>query len=248
MVVVALLNTVTSIHQYIVATGALHGAGSLTLLFFDTFPLGLDLDGPASTSRGIDSSSTSCAGVLRFRPRFPLPFSLATVSLAARSARTLWRSSHRITLPSPFPSLRTKERVVRRTVASLLMLHSRRLWSWRRLCLATDILAALTSFCTRLSRRCLLASSGAPASRLIRSCNTVKPSAVTGVTGVAGVSGTSLWEEDPTSLATEMTRSAGGFGVLRSTLSGLKGIKPVAAHPAMMFLLVSAFSLAGAYR
>jgi hypothetical protein len=80
--------------------------------------------------------------------------------------------------------------------------------------LATDILAALTSFCTRLSRRCLPASSGAQTSRLIRLCNNNKPSAVTSITGVIGVSSTSLEEEDPTTLvAIGTTGSAGGFGV-----------------------------------
>jgi hypothetical protein len=76
----------------------------------------------------------------------------------------------------------------------------------------------------------------------------VKPSAVTGVTGVIGVSGISLCEVDRAILVVEMTRSTGGFSILRSTFSRLKGNKPVAAYPVTMFLLVNALSLAGAYK
>ena len=118
-------------YQYIFATGALHGAGSEILLFFET--PSFDPDGPTSAAPGIASSSP-CVSALRFPRRFPLPFSFAALSLAARSARAFSRSSHFITLPSPFPSCRINERVVRRTSASLLMLYRRRLWSWRRLC------------------------------------------------------------------------------------------------------------------
>ena len=112
--------------------------------------------------------------------------------------------------------------------------------------MAKDIRAALASFCTCLCRRCLLSSSSAKASYLIRLCNNVRASVVTGVTGVYG---TSSCGQDPTTLSAFGTvSSAGGFNVSLSTLSGLNGNKPVAAHPAVMFLLVNALSLAGLYK
>jgi hypothetical protein len=84
------------------------------------------------------------------------------------------------------------------------------------------------------------------------SCNVVSASVVTGVAGVMGVTGvrnTSADEQAPaTSASLGMTSAAGGFGISLSTLSGLKGNKPVAAHPARMFLFVIALSLAGLYR
>ena len=41
---------------------------------------------------------------------------------------------------------------------------------------------------------------------------------------------------------------AAGFGIPVSTLSGLKEYKPLAFHPARIFLLVRALSLARLYR
>jgi hypothetical protein len=104
-------------------------------------------------------------------------------------------------------------------------------------------LAALASFCTRLCKRYLLALSdgAAQASCLIKSVSQVKPSAVIGVTGV---SGTSLEVAVAATSALVLSCSAGGFGISQSTLSGLKGNNPAASHPAKMFLLVIAFSLA----
>jgi hypothetical protein len=93
----------------------------------------------------------------------------------------------------------------------------------------------------------LVASSdaAAQASCLIRSCNDVRASTVTGVTGVTGVDGTSFREDIAAMSAPELVCSAGGFGMSRSTLSGLKGNNPAAAHPARMVLAVIALSLAG---
>jgi hypothetical protein len=110
--------------------------------------------------------------------------------------------------------------------------------------LAKDILAALASFCTRLCRRCLLASSdiAAQASCLIRSVSYVKPSAVIGVTGV---SSTLSGEDVAAILSLGLLYSVGGLGILRSTLAGLKGNSPAAAYPARMFRLVIDLSLAG---
>jgi hypothetical protein len=64
---------------------------------------------------------------------------------------------------------------------------------------------------------------------------------------LTGVGDTSLREDVATS-ALALLSSAGGFGMSRSTLWGLKGNNPEAAHPASMFLLVIALSLAGWYR
>jgi hypothetical protein len=81
------------------------------------------------------------------------------------------------------------------------------------------------------------------------SCNDVSASAVTGVTGVTGVWSTSLCKHDPAKLSAVATvSSAGSFGISLSTLSRLNGNRPVAAHPALMFLLFNALSLAGLYR
>jgi hypothetical protein len=57
------------------------------------------------------------------------------------------------------------------------------------------ILAALTSFCTRVCRGYPHASSHAAtqASSLIRSCSAVKSASVTGATRITGVSGTLSW-------------------------------------------------------
>jgi hypothetical protein len=104
-------------------------------------------------------------------------------------------------------------------------------------------LAALTSFCTRLYRRCLLPSldTAALASCLIRLVSDVKLSAVTGVTGVSRT----LLREDVTAiLAPELLCSVGSLSILQSTLAGLKGNSLVAAYPARMFCLVIALSLA----
>jgi hypothetical protein len=114
--------------------------------------------------------------------------------------------------------------------------------------LAKDSLAALASFCTHRCRRCLLALLDAQASYLIRLCNDVRASIITGVIGVIGVSGTSLRDGGSTASTFEPLSSAGGFGISRSTLSRLKGNNPAAAQPATMFLLVRALSLAGLYR
>jgi hypothetical protein len=101
---------------------------------------------------------------------------------------------------------------------------------------------------SHLCRRCLLRSSSTPTSCLIRPCSNMMPSIVTGVTEVTGVTSTSSQGHEPATLSPVGIKSSdGGLGVLRSTLSGSNGNKPVAAHPARMFLLVNARSLAGAY-
>ena len=110
--------------------------------------------------------------------------------------------------------------------------------------MAKDIWVALASFCTCLCRRCLLSSSiSAQVSCLIRLCNDLTASVVTGVIGVCS---TSSCGQDLTSFGT--VSSAGAFNIFRSTLSGLNGNNPLAAHPAVIFLLVNALSLAGLYR
>jgi hypothetical protein len=76
---------------------------------------------------------------------------------------------------------------------------------------------------------------------LIRSVSHVKPSAVIGVTGV---SGTLSGEKVTAILAPGLLCSVGSLGILRSTLTGLKGNSLVAAYPARMFRLVIALSLA----
>ena len=48
--------------------------------------------------------------------------------------------------------------------------------------------------------------------------------------------------------ASGITTSTRGLGISFSTLSGLKGYRPVAAYLALMFLLVNAVSLVGLYR
>lgn len=116
--------------------------------------------------------------------------------------------------------------------------------------MANNILAARVSFSTCLCMRSLLGPFSAEASCLIRLCNNVRASDVTGVTGVIGVCSNWSCEQDDTttSLAFGIVSSTGGLGVYQSTLSGLNGNNPVAAHPAVMFLLVNALSLAGLYR
>ena len=115
----------------------------------------------------------------------------------------------------------------------------------KRVCLANDTLAASASFGMCLCMRSLLDSSSYC---LIRLCNDVRASIVTGVTRVIDVCRSWFCGQDTTSSAFGTVSSAGGFGVFRSTLSGSSGNKPVAAHPAMMFLLVIVLSLAALYR
>ena len=65
------------------------------------------------------------------------------------------------------------------------------------------------------------------------SCNMVNASVVTGVAGVTGVRDTSAsGQAYATSAIPGMISAAGGFRISLSTLSGLKGNKPVAAYPA----------------
>ena len=72
----------------------------------------------------------------------------------------------------------------------------------------------------------------------------IKASADTGVTGVCG---SMSCQQDPTltSSALGIAGSAGGAGILLSTLSGLNGNKPLAAKPALIFFGVNALSLTG---
>ena len=83
---------------------------------------------------------------------------------------------------------------------------------------------------------------------LIRLCNDVRASTVTGVIGVIG--GCNTWSDgqDITLLIFRIIFLAKGFGVYRSTLSKLNRNKPVTAHPAIMFFLVDALSLVGLYK
>jgi hypothetical protein len=99
------------LYLYINATGAVHSAGSWTLLFLFLFAaLTFGTDEPAcrdttsrdttsrepvstSTPYASASSSASCAADLRLRPRLPVPLSAAALSLAARATRALSRSS-----------------------------------------------------------------------------------------------------------------------------------------------------------
>jgi hypothetical protein len=113
--------------------------------------------------------------------------------------------------------------------------------------LAKEILAALSSFPTRLCRRCLpaLSNLAAQISCLIRPCSDIKASTVIGVTGVAGVDRTLFCKDVAATVAVELLCSVGGFGMLRNTLSGFKGNNLAAAYLARMFLLVIALSLAG---
>lgn len=115
--------------------------------------------------------------------------------------------------------------------------------------MAKDLWAALASFCRCLFRRCLLSSLSVQASYSMRLCNDVRVSVVNGVTDVLDVCNTSSCGKDLTAiLAFVIIYSAGGFGVYRSTFSGLNGNRPFAAHSAVTFLLVNALSLAGLYR
>jgi hypothetical protein len=82
---------------------------------------------------------------------------------------------------------------------------------------------------------------------MIRFYSDIKDSADAGVTGVCG---STSCRQDPTftSSALGMAGSAGGAGILLSTLSGLNRNRPLAAKPALIFFGVNALSLAGLYR
>jgi hypothetical protein len=79
-------------------------------------------------------------------------------------------------------------------------------------------------------------------------CNNATASVVTGVTGVVSISNTSPCGRALTITSCGTLTSGGGLGVSLSTLSGLNGDNPVAAHAAVIFLLVKALVLAGLYR
>lgn len=79
------------------------------------------------------------------------------------------------------------------------------------------------------------------------SCNDVTASAVTGVTGVMSGWGVVSCVLEVIVAAPGTTISTCGFGMSLSTLSGLKGYKPVAAHPDLILLWVNALSHAGLY-
>jgi hypothetical protein len=79
---------------------------------------------------------------------------------------------------------------------------------------------------------------------MIRFCSDIKASADTGVTGVCG---STSCRQDPT-FTSGMAGSAGGAGILLSTLSGFNGNRPLVAKPALIFFGVNALSLAGLYR
>jgi hypothetical protein len=74
-------------------------------------------------------------------------------------------------------------------------------------------------------------------------CNDATASVVTGVTGVTGISNISSCGQDATVTSFWTLTSGGGFGMSLSTLSGLNGNKPVAAHADVMFFLVKALAL-----
>lgn len=82
---------------------------------------------------------------------------------------------------------------------------------------------------------------------MIRFCSDMKASANTSVTGVCG-STSCLGGPTSTSLTLRIANSAAGAGILLSTFSGLYRNKPLAAKPALIFLGMNAFILAGLYR
>jgi hypothetical protein len=70
------------------------------------------------------------------------------------------------------------------------------------------------------------------------------------LTNVLGIAVASSYGQDLTFTLSAFgsVTLVGGFGVPLSTLSGLGGVKALAAYLAIMFFLVNAFSLAGLYR
>jgi hypothetical protein len=87
------------------------------------------------------------------------------------------------------------------------------------------------NFFTYLCMRALLAwSFRAQLSCLIRSCNNIRTSIVTGVTCATAVVAVCRTLSCEATISFR-TVSSGGFGVCRSPLSELNENKPVAAHP-----------------
>ena len=76
----------------------------------------------------------------------------------------------------------------------------------------------------------------------------MKASAETGVTGVCSTMSCGQDSTFTLSAFGIILRSAGGFGISLSTLSGLSGNKPLAAKPALIFFDVNALSLRHARR
>jgi len=82
---------------------------------------------------------------------------------------------------------------------------------------------------------------------MIRFCSNIKDSTNTSIIGVCS---STSYQQDPifTSSALGMAGLARGVGILLSTLSGLKGNRPLAAKPALIFFSVNAIFLAGLYK
>lgn len=70
-------------------------------------------------------------------------------------------------------------------------------------------------------------------------------SVVAGVTGDVGVRSASSCEEADACASCGTVSSAQGLGVFLSTLSGLNGKSPLAAHPATIFHLLNTLSSTG---